>query len=70
MIYDSQPEERALLEHARTLLLYGRNVSSVALGYSNLSHFIDELRRYFGETPRTYCEQLRRLAVANETIDG
>lgn len=59
------------LEHARKLLLDGRNVSSAAseVGYSSLSHFIDEFRRYFGETPRNYYEQLRKLAVAKESVD-
>jgi AraC-like DNA-binding protein len=59
------------LEHARKLLLDGRNVSSAAseVGYSSLSHFIEEFRRYFGETPGNYHEQLRRHAVAKESVD-
>jgi len=50
------------LDRARELLLAGElNVSEVArsVGYSSLSHFINEFKRHFGVTPRAYADAQR-----------
>jgi AraC-like DNA-binding protein len=50
------------LERARELLVDGElNVSAVArtVGYSSLSHFVNEFKRYFGVTPRSYADSQR-----------
>ncbi len=49
------------LERARDLLLDDHmSVSEAAgqVGYTSLSHFISEFKRYFGETPRAYLQRL------------
>jgi AraC-like DNA-binding protein len=49
------------LERARDLLLDSHiSVSEAAgqVGYTSLSHFISEFKRYFGETPRLYLQRL------------
>jgi benzoyl-CoA-dihydrodiol lyase len=55
------------LEHACDLLLENYTVSEVArrVGYSSLSHFISEFKRYFGETPRSYLQRLQEVEVFN-----
>jgi AraC-like DNA-binding protein len=50
------------LDRARELLVGGElNVSEVArsVGYSSLSHFINEFKRHFGITPRAYADAQR-----------
>jgi AraC-like DNA-binding protein len=50
------------LDRARELLVAGElNVSEVArsVGYSSLSHFINEFKRHFGITPRAYADAQR-----------
>jgi AraC-like DNA-binding protein len=50
------------LDRARELLVDGElNVSEVArsVGYSSLSHFINEFKRHFGITPRAYADAQR-----------
>jgi len=50
------------LDRARDLLVCeNMNVSEVArsVGYSSLSHFINEFKRHFGVTPRAYAEAQR-----------
>jgi AraC-like DNA-binding protein len=52
----------ARLDWARDLLICeNMNVSEVAraVGYSSLSHFINEFKRHFGVTPRAYAEAQR-----------
>jgi AraC-like DNA-binding protein len=55
------------LEHARGLLLENYTVSEAArrVGYSSLSHFISEFKRYFGETPRSYLQRLQGIDMFN-----
>ena len=55
------------LEHARGLLLENHTVSEAArrVGYSNLSHFIREFKRYFGGTPRSYLQRLQGIDMFN-----
>jgi AraC-like DNA-binding protein len=55
------------LEHARGLLLENHTVSEAAsrVGYSSLSHFISEFKRYFGETPRSYLQRLQGIDMSN-----
>lgn len=51
------------LDHARTVLVEdARNVSEIAreVGYTSLSHFINEFKRQFGVTPRAYADVQRR----------
>jgi AraC-like DNA-binding protein len=61
------------LDAARSLLLReGVSVTEVAprVGYSSLSHFINEFKRRYGETPRAYVESLQGLptfSVAEST---
>jgi AraC-like DNA-binding protein len=47
------------------LIMDGLTVSEVAkeVGYTSLSHFITEFKRYFGTTPRGYAS-LQRETVA------
>lgn len=54
------------MEQARQLLLSGSNVNEAAasVGYSSLSHFISEFKRYFGESPKAYTQRLRDVHVA------
>ena len=54
------------MEQARRLLLGGSNVSETAdnIGYSSLSHFISEFKRYFGKSPRVYTQRLREVYAA------
>jgi AraC-like DNA-binding protein len=50
------------LDRARELLVASElNVSEVArsVGYSSLSHFINEFKRHFGVTPRAYADTQR-----------
>jgi AraC-like DNA-binding protein len=50
------------LDRARGMLVeQGRSVSDVAVsvGYSSLSHFINEFKRHYGVTPGQYASQLR-----------
>lgn len=58
--------KRMRLDRARTLLVEDSlSVSEVTreVGYTSLSHFITEFKRYFGVTPRAYAET-QRAAVA------
>jgi AraC-like DNA-binding protein len=54
------------MEQARRLLLGGSNVNEAAdsVGYSSLSHFMSEFKRYFGKSPRFYTQQLREVYAA------
>ena len=54
-------------EYARDLLLQNYTVSEVArrVGYTSLSHFISEFKRYFGETPRSYRQRLQGPEIFN-----
>ena len=54
------------LEQACKFLLSGANVSEAAesVGYTSLSHFINEFKRHFGEPPRAYAQRLRDLHAA------
>jgi len=54
------------MEQARRLLLGGSNVSEAAdsVGYSSLSHFISEFKRYFGKSPKVYTQRLRDVHAA------
>jgi AraC-like DNA-binding protein len=54
------------MEQARRLLLGGSNVSeaSDSVGYSSLSHFISEFKRYFGKSPKAYTQRLRDVHAA------
>jgi benzoyl-CoA-dihydrodiol lyase len=58
-------------EHARDLLLQNHTVSEAAgrVGYSSLSHFISEFKRYFGETPRSYLRRLQGAEMFNPRAD-
>jgi AraC-like DNA-binding protein len=54
------------LDRARDLLVCeDLNVSEVArsVGYSSLSHFINEFKRHFGVTPRAYAEAQRDVVA-------
>ena len=55
------------LEQARKFLLGGSSVGEAAerVGYTSLSHFISEFKRYFGESPRAYALRLRSLHAAS-----
>ena len=58
--------KRLRLDRARVLLVEeGRSVSeaAAAVGYSSISHFINEFKRHFGVTPGSYAT-LQREAVA------
>jgi benzoyl-CoA-dihydrodiol lyase len=54
-------------EYARDLLLQNYTVSEAArrVGYTSLSHFISEFKRYFGETPRSYLQRLQGSEIFN-----
>lgn len=50
------------MDRARKLLVEGEmNVGEIArtVGYSSLSHFINEFKRHFGVTPRSYADSQR-----------
>jgi AraC-like DNA-binding protein len=50
------------MERARALLVEGElNVGAIAraVGYSSLSHFVNEFKRYFGVTPGSYADSQR-----------
>ncbi|MET8249335.1 AraC family transcriptional regulator [Streptomyces sp. NPDC005202] len=54
------------LEAARDALLNeNKSVTEAAseVGYASLSHFINEFKRHFGETPGTYAERLRGVTT-------
>jgi AraC-like DNA-binding protein len=54
--------KRLRLDQARVLIVEeGRTVSEAAamVGYSSLSHFINEFKRHFGVTPGLYAESVR-----------
>jgi AraC-like DNA-binding protein len=54
--------KRLRLDQARVLLVEeGLTVTEAAtqVGYSSLSHFINEFKRHFGVTPRAYVESVR-----------
>jgi len=56
------------LERARDLLLnQDVSVSEAAgqVGYTSLSHFISEFKRYFGETPLSYLQRLHGVETFN-----
>jgi AraC-like DNA-binding protein len=55
------------LEYACGLLLENHTVSEAArrVGYSSLSHFLSEFKKYFGETPRSYLQRLQGLDMSN-----
>ena len=55
------------MEQASKLLLNGSNVSETAdkVGYTSLSHFISEFKRYFGDSPKTYAQRLLHLQAAD-----
>jgi AraC-like DNA-binding protein len=61
------------MEQARRFLLSEANVSEAAdkVGYSSLSHFSSEFKRYFGEPPKAYAQRLRNLqAAARDAHNG
>lgn len=66
------------LERARELLIDGEmNVGAVArtVGYSSLSHFVNEFKRHFGVTPRSYADSQRdvvplRMDLATGRVQG
>ncbi|WP_236795595.1 AraC family transcriptional regulator [Amycolatopsis sp. GM8] len=58
--------KRMRLDRASALLIEeDLNVSEVAreVGYTSLSHFINEFKRYFGTTPRGYAEAQRQVVA-------
>lgn len=64
------------LDRARVILVEeGLSVSEVAraVGYSSLSHFINEFKRHYGVTPRGYADQQREsvpMSVSERTMQG
>ena len=66
------------MERARELLVEGEmNVSAIArtVGYSSLSHFVNEFKRYFGVTPRCYADSQRdvvplRMELSTGRVQG
>lgn len=66
------------MERARELLVEGElNVSEIGrtVGYSSLSHFVNEFKRYFGATPRSYADSQRdvvplRMDLATGRVPG
>jgi AraC-like DNA-binding protein len=65
--------KRLRMGEARVMLVKNRSVSevSIAVGYSSLSHFIYEFKRYFGVTPGAYADAMREvvpLAIASSTL--
>lgn len=55
--------KRMRLDRASALLMQeDMNVSEVSrqVGYTSLSHFINEFKRYYGSTPRAYAEAQRQ----------
>jgi len=66
------------MDSARELLVQGEmNVSEIArtVGYSSLSHFVNEFKRHFGVTPRSYADSHRdviplRLDLATSQAEG
>jgi AraC-like DNA-binding protein len=68
--------KRMRLDRARVLLVAdGLSVgeASQAVGYSSLSHFINEFKRHFGITPGAYADSQRQcvaLDVARSTAPG
>lgn len=66
--------KRMRLDEARVLLLRDEaNVGEAArkVGYTSLSHFINEFKRYYGTTPRAYVDrQKRSLASQFEDTTG
>lgn len=58
--------KRMRLDRAANLLIgQGRNVSEAArlIGYTSVSHFINDFKRHFGTTPRTYANAHRDAVV-------
>ena len=56
--------KRLRLDRARALLVEENQAvseASRAVGYGSVSHFINEFKRTYGETPRSYAGRLRRL---------
>jgi len=52
------------MDRARELLVEGElNVGEIArtVGYSSLSHFVNEFKRHFGVTPRSYADRQRNV---------
>lgn len=61
--------KRMRLDEASTLLIReDLNVSEVArlVGYTSLSHFITEFKRFYGATPRAYAAQCRSVAPVSD----
>jgi AraC-like DNA-binding protein len=66
------------MERARELLVEGElNVSAIArvVGYSSLSHFVNEFKRYLGVTPRSYADSQRdvvplRMDLSTGRVQG
>lgn len=58
--------KRMRLDRASAMLMQeDLNVSEVArqVGYTSLSHFINEFKRYFGTTPRAYAAEQRQTVA-------
>jgi AraC-like DNA-binding protein len=54
--------KRLRLDQARVLLVEERRSvteAAATVGYSSLSHFINEFKRHFGVTPGVYAESVR-----------
>jgi AraC-like DNA-binding protein len=65
--------KRMRLDRASVLLVQeDMNVSAVSrrVGYTSLSHFINEFKRYFGTTPRAYAEAQRRILTTRIDTTG
>ncbi|GEL26530.1 transcriptional regulator [Pseudonocardia sulfidoxydans NBRC 16205] len=62
--------KRMRLDRAGTLLVQSDlNVTEVArqVGYTSLSHFTHEFKRYYGATPRAYAAQRRAVVPGSES---
>jgi AraC-like DNA-binding protein len=58
------------LDRARVLLVEEHLTASETsrrVGYTSLSHFINEFKRHFGVTPRAYAESQRNSVAFNIT---
>jgi len=66
------------MERARELLVEGEmNVGAIArtVGYSSLSHCVNEFKRYFGVTPRSYADSQHdvvplRMDLSTRRVQG
>lgn len=62
--------KRMRLDQASALLIEkDLNVSEVGrqVGYTSLSHFINEFKRFYGTTPRAYAAQCRAMGAVSES---